>query len=119
MRPILTFLLLSHLWVSGQESIHDTSSCTCFPENPELNAFFQAHGYVVAEATEKALQVPDIYSLVADFNTEQPALCEHQLCPGLSHHHYRIGDSGQVLIVYNEAYLRKLFARYELQTKSK
>lgn len=86
--------------------------------NDKFLAFYQEHGFAVGTITQNGQALPDFFQMYpeADLNTIDPL--ELGILPGETHKHFRLGNTGKVVIFYSEKKTRELYERYLLISKN-
>lgn len=105
--------------ISGiaQTDLHKAITCHDIPAD-KFMAFYQEHGFTIGTITQNGQALADLFQMYpqADLNTINPL--ELGIMPGETHKHFRLGNTGKVVIFYSEKKTRELYERYLLISKN-
>ncbi|MDP4827586.1 MAG: hypothetical protein NWR73_07860 [Flavobacteriales bacterium] len=118
----MRFLILSGMlfWAISGHAQTDLQKANTCPEIPadKFMAFYQEHGFTIGTITQNGEALPDIFEMYPNIDITNIDPIALGILPGETHKHFRLGNSGNVIIFFSKKKTRDLYERYLLISKN-
>ncbi|MBI1267105.1 MAG: hypothetical protein GC193_06695 [Cryomorphaceae bacterium] len=114
---ILSGMLFLSISGHAQTAVQKTNTCPDIPVDKFI-AFYKEHGFTIGTITQNGEALPDLFEMYPGIDIKNIDPIALGILPGETHKHFRLGNSGNVIIFFSEKKTRDLYERYLLISKN-